>query len=196
MPKTSKRHSGIFLGADFHIWGPGIRPNPSESDSLPNPSESGTRLGDNFNSEYRIAQNRSKSSQIDPNRPTSSKIVQNTGHYGFVSGVDTSRNPPESVRIRPSTESVRIPNWHPRNFPSLDPSRAAPAPITSANHKNAEVCCRGQQSTHSRCDTAHTGAKAWCLLRNMYTRKRLCVSLALCSPCVSVTHLGSLPPSH
>jgi len=30
--------------------------------------------------------------------------------------VDTSRNPPESVRIRPSTESVRIPNRHPRIF--------------------------------------------------------------------------------
>jgi hypothetical protein len=29
---------------DFHIWGPGIRPNPSESDSLSIPSESGTHI--------------------------------------------------------------------------------------------------------------------------------------------------------
>jgi hypothetical protein len=29
---------------DLHIWGPGIRPNPPESDPLPNPSESRTAI--------------------------------------------------------------------------------------------------------------------------------------------------------
>jgi len=36
----------FYWVADFHIWGPGIRPNPSESNCLPkpNPSESGTHF--------------------------------------------------------------------------------------------------------------------------------------------------------
>ena len=44
---------------------------------------------------------------------TSIQIVQYRKPCGAV------RNPPESVRIRPSTESVRIPNRHPR-FNSIE----------------------------------------------------------------------------
>ena len=104
-PENVKRHSGIIgtslvhsrllrlspsqgWDGDFDIWAPGIRPNPSESDSLPDASESGTHF-----------------CWVETPIPTvrcRKKIP-----------CGTSRNPPESVRIRPSTESVRIPNRHP-----------------------------------------------------------------------------------
>ena len=74
---------------DFHIWGPGIRPNPSESDSLPNPSESGTHF-------CRV------------------KMPTQTANTAKQITCGAARNPPESIRMRPSTESVRIPNRHPR----------------------------------------------------------------------------------
>ena len=74
---------------DFHIWGPGIRPNPSESDTLPNPSESGIHF-------CRV------------------KMPIQTVEYRKKIPCGAARNPPESARIRPSNESVRIRKRQPR----------------------------------------------------------------------------------
>ena len=85
---TQREQPSTCWVGDFHIWGPGIRPNPSESDSLPNPSESGTHF-------------------------CRDEMPIQTVQYRKKYPCGAARNPPESVRIRPSTESVRIPNRHP-----------------------------------------------------------------------------------
>jgi len=76
--------------ADFHIWGLGIRPNSSESDSLPNPSESGTHFGRD-------------------------EMPIQTVQYRKKIPCGAAGNPPKFARVRPSTESVRMPNRHPRS---------------------------------------------------------------------------------
>ena len=68
------RALSISCVGEFHIWGPQIRPNPSESDSLPNPSESGTRF-------CRVKM-----------------PIQNVKYYK-ISPCGAARDPPESVRI-------------------------------------------------------------------------------------------------
>ena len=75
---------------DFHIWGPGIRPNPSESDSLPNPSESGTHFS-RVKCPYRLHNKNalrgcSESARIRPN-PTLHRIRPNPEPPSQVAGV-------------------------------------------------------------------------------------------------------------
>ena len=93
--------------AAFHIWASGIRPNPSESHSLPNPSESGTLLGDSFNPKPKIAPNRPKSSK-------SPKIVLVCPNFCAPWIRLRSGHLPESARIRPNPTLHRIrPNPEP-----------------------------------------------------------------------------------
>jgi hypothetical protein len=76
----------------IHIWGPGIRPNPSEFDPLPNPSETGIHLD-------RV------------------EMPIQTATYAIPHPCGATRIPPESARIRPSIEPVRIRKPQPRVTP-------------------------------------------------------------------------------
>ena len=86
---SMSEQSGESWVADFHIWGPGIRPNPSESDSLPNASES-------------------------ENHFSRVKMPIQTVNYRQKFPCGAARNPLESVRIRPNPTLYRIcPNPEP-----------------------------------------------------------------------------------
>ena len=100
-----KPETGFKTGLPHSIFGVlesvRIRPNPSESDSLPNPSESRTPLSDNINLEPKIAQNHSKSSKFAQSCPKSLKILAT---------VDSSLEwTPPGIRPNPS-ESDPPPN--------------------------------------------------------------------------------------
>ena len=79
----------------FGFRGPGIHPNPPpESDPRPNPSESRIHF-----------------CQV--------KMPIQTVQYRKIYPCGAARNPLESTRIRPSTESVRIPNRQPSTISPL-----------------------------------------------------------------------------